>query len=130
MRMALGGRAKLILVGLGLFGLVFGWQGISYWWKYAYSRGTRTGVIRKISVKGSPVCKYLSGELALQGAVAGQAAEIFQFSVDNKSDDNPIVKELHDAERNGTRVTLDYRQDRPIWWRCNPNEYFITKVEK
>jgi hypothetical protein len=128
--MLLGRKAKLALVVLGLFGILSAWQGLTYWWKYAYSRGTRTGVIRKISVKGSPVCKYLSGELALQGGVPGQAAEVFQFSVDNKSDDNPIVQQLHEAERNGTRITLDYRQDKSIWWRCNPNEYFITKVEK
>jgi hypothetical protein len=128
--MVLGRKSKLVLVGVGLVGLVGAWQGISYWWKYAYSRGTRTGVIRKISIKGSPVCKYLSGELALQGAVPGQPAEIFSFSVDDKSDGNPIVLQLHEAERAGTRVTLSYRQDGTFWWRCNPAEYYIIKVEK
>jgi hypothetical protein len=128
--MALGRKGKLILVALGFVGLIGAWQGITFWWKYGYSRGTRTGVVRKISVKGTPFCKYLAGELALQGAAPGQPADIFQFSVDDKSDSNPIVQQLHDAERNGTRVTLDYRQDGTFWWRCSPSEYFVVKVEK
>jgi hypothetical protein len=128
--MAMKRKTLLILVLLGLVALVAGEQGIAYWWHYGYSRGTRTGIIRKISVKGNPVCKYLAGELALQGGQLGQPQEIFNFSVDDKSDSNPLVQQLHDAERQGTRVTLDYRQDRNIWWRCNPAEYFITKVEK
>ncbi len=123
-------KTKVILVLLALVGLVAAEQGVSFWWRYGYSRGTRTGVIRKISVKGTPVCKYLAGELALQGGQLGQPQEIFNFSVDDKADSNPIVQQLHDAERNGTRVTLDYRQDGKFWWRCNPAEYFITKVEK
>src|SRR5262245_10687556 len=113
--MALGRKAKLVLVGLGLVGIIGAWQGISFWWKYGYSRGTRTGVIRKISVKGSPVCKYLAGELALQGAAAGQPVDIFEFSVDDKSDGNPLVQNLHEAERSGARVTLTYRQDGKFW---------------
>ncbi len=123
-------RTKLILVLLGLVGLVAAEQGISFWWHYGYSRGTRTGVIRKISVKGTPVCKYLAGEMALQGGQLGQPAEIFNFSVDDRSDSNPIVQQLHEAEKSGARVTLDYRQDKKMWWRCTPSEYFITKVEK
>jgi len=123
-------KTKLILVLLALVALVGGEQGISFWWHYGFSRGTRTGVIRKISVKGSPVCKYLAGELALQGGSIGQPAEVFNFSVDDHADSNPIVQQLHEAEKNGARITLDYRQDGKFWWRCNPNEYFITKVEK
>jgi hypothetical protein len=119
-------KTKLILVLVGLVALVGAEQGISFWWHTGFSRGTRTGVIRKISVKGSPVCKYLAGELALQGGGVGQPQEIFNFSVDHHDDANPIVVQLHDAEKNGTRVTLDYRQDGKFWWRCNPNEYFIT----
>ncbi len=128
--MAVSRRGKLILAVLALVFLVGAWQGISYWWNVGYSIGTRTGVVRKISVKGSPVCKYLEGELALQGAAPGQPADIFKFSVDKHRDDNPIVVSLHDAEKTGARVTLHYRQDHPPWYRCNPSEYFITSVEK
>ena len=128
--MALKRRTKTILALLVLVMLVGAWQSLSYWWRYGYSRGTRTGVLRKISVKGSPVCKYLEGELALQGTAPGQPAEIFEFSVDDKSETNPIVQQLHEAERSGARVTLEYRKDHKIWWRCNQSEYFVTRVEK
>ena len=43
---------------------------------------------------------------------------------------NPVVVALKDAEKNGTRVTLDYRQDLHSMYRCTPSEYFVTKVEK
>jgi hypothetical protein len=86
-------------------------------------------VIRKVSVKGPPYCKYLSGEMSLQSA--GLATpEIWEFSVDDDADTNPVVVALHAAEKNGERVTLDYRQDRYSLFRCTPSEYFITKVEK
>jgi hypothetical protein len=128
--MALGWKAKGTLGVLALLALVSAWQGLRYWWNYGYSRGTRTGVIRKISVKGPPYCKYLSGELVLQTAQVGQAADVWEFSVDDRHDGNPIVQALHDAEKSATKVTLDYRQDKNMWWRCTPSEYFITKVEK
>ena len=43
--MALGWKSKGILGVLALVLLVGAWQGLRYWWNYAYSRGTRTGVI-------------------------------------------------------------------------------------
>jgi hypothetical protein len=128
--MALPRKAKIVLAVLALLALVAAWQYLSFLFHYGYSNGTRTGVLRKVSVKGPPYCKYLEGELALQGGNMGQPTEVFKFSVDNHSDDQLVVQGLHAAERDGTRVTLTYRQDRPMWWRCNPSEYFITKVEK
>src|SRR5262245_59454301 len=110
-------------VGVGLFALVGvlgAWQGLSYWWHHGYSSGERTGVVRKLSVKGSPVCKYAEGELALIGSGIGQNVEIFKFSVDDHSDASPVMKKLRDAERAGARVTLHYRQDLHTWWRCTP----------
>jgi hypothetical protein len=106
-------KVVLILIPIGLLligGLV---QGIQYWWRHAYSVGERTGVLRKISVKGSPVCKYLAGELVLAGNLPG-AGETWEFTVDDKDEKNPIVTALHEAERGGGRVTLKYRQDKPI----------------
>jgi hypothetical protein len=135
-------KVKIGLVILGVFALVGLWQWASYAFKKGYSRGSRTGVVRKVSVKGPPYCKYLEGELALQGAVPGVAQEIFTFTVDDDGDDNPIVQALKKAEREGTRVTLDYRQDKHIWWRCNDggkptaagaeypdSHYYVVKVE-
>jgi hypothetical protein len=128
--MKIGPRVK---IGLGIFAIVAllgGWQGIRFWWYHGYSTGERTGTVRKMSVKGSPICKYAEGELALTGSMPGQNVEIFTFSVDNQHESNPLMKQLKEAERSGTRVTLHYRQDLKSWWRCTPHEYFITSVEK
>ncbi len=100
------------------------------WWFRGYSTGSRTGTVRKVSVKGPPYCKYLSGEMVLQGGTPGQAPEVWEFSVDDDSDKNPVVVALNQAEKSGERVTLKYRQDLHSLFRCTPSEYFITAVEK
>jgi hypothetical protein len=128
--MKLGRRFKIAIAIVGVLGVLAAWQGFRYWWYHGYSRGERTGVLRKLSVKGSPVCRYAEGELALTGSAPGQNVEVFTFSVDDQSDSNPTMKQLREAERAGTRVTLHYRQDLKSWWRCTPHEYFITSVEK
>ncbi len=128
--MKIGPRVK---IGLGVFAVVAllaAWQGIRFWWYHGYSTGERTGVVRKFSVKGTPMCKYAEGELALTGANQTQNVEVWTFSVDDRSDANPIMKQIREAERSGQRVTLHYRQDLKSWWRCTPNEYFVTSVEK
>jgi hypothetical protein len=137
-------KVKIAGVLLGLLALVGLWQSASFFlFRKGYSKGSRTGVVRKISVKGPLYCKYLEGEMALQGGVPGIAQEIFRFTVDDESDSNPIVQALKTAEREGKRVTVDYRQDKPIWWRCNDggkptgtvepalvdSHYYIVKVE-
>lgn len=136
-------KAKIALVFVGLLALVGLWQFATFEFKYGYSKGSRTGVVRKVSIKGPPYCKYLEGEMALQGGVMGMQQEIFRFTVDDHSDNNPIVQSLRKAEKDGTRVTLDYRQDKPIWWRCNDggkpetasdpdlkdSHYYVIKVE-
>ena len=127
--MALGRNTKITLAILAVVGVLCAWQGFRYWWYHGYSVGERTGVIRKIAVKGSPVCKYLEGELALSSANNVTQQEVWVFSIDDHSDKNPMMKQLRDAERDGTRVTLHYRQDLKSWWRCTPEEYFVTSVE-
>ena len=123
-------KIYLILAPIALLLLFIAWKGARYWWYHAYSRGTRTGIIRKVSIKGPPYCKYLSGEMALQGTLPGQATEMFEFSVDDDSENSPLVKLLHDAEKKGERVTLSYRQDLHSLYRCTPSEYFVTGLEK
>lgn len=118
-----------ILVPLALVSLVGGWQGIRAWWNHGYSRGSRTGLIRKISVKGSPLCKYLSGEMVPIGTPTGQAPEIWEFSVDDDAPNNAVVMKLHAAEKSAQQVTVDYRQDLGKWWACAPTEYYVTGVE-
>lgn len=131
MRMKIPGKAKIVLVVLGLFGAVALWQYVSYLFKFGYSRGERTGIVRKISVKGPPGCKFLEGEMSLQGATVAQQQDVWNFSVDDDSEGNPLVQQLKKAEHDGSRVTLEYRQDKPMWFRfCNKSEYFITKVQQ
>jgi hypothetical protein len=67
--------------------------------------------------------------MAVQGSGIAQT-EVWEFSVDDDSDKNPVVVKLKAAEKSGERVTIDYRQDLNQWWRCTPYEYFATGVEK
>lgn len=127
--MALGKKSIMILVPIALVLLFVGYEAARVWWYRGYSVGARTGVIRKLSVRGPPYCKYLAGELILQGTQPGQPVETWEFSVDDDSDKNPLVKQLHEAEKSGERITLDYRQDLHSLFRCTPSEYFVTKTE-
>jgi hypothetical protein len=127
--MAVGRRGQAILGVVALLVLALSFVTLKLWWYRGYSRGSRTGIVRKVSVKGPPYCKYLSGEMAVQGNGLAQI-EIWEFSIDDDSDKNPLVKQLKDAERSGDRVTIDYRQDLNQWYRCTPSEYFVIGVEK
>jgi len=129
--MAMSRKAK-VLLGLLPVALIVvwqGWRGIEFLWYRGYSVGTRTGVVRKVSVKGPPYCKYMSGEMMMQGSLPGMPFESWEFSVDDDRPESPVVKALHDAERKGERITLQYRQDRKSLFRCTPSEYFVTGVE-
>ena len=129
--MAIAKKKLFILVPIALVLLAVFVEGARVWWFRGYSKGSRTGIVRKISIKGSPTCKYFSGELALQGAGPAQAPEIWEFSIDGADDEkNPLVGALKDAEKSGGRVTLNYRQDLHSLFRCTPSEYFVTGVEK
>ena len=123
---------KAFFIGIPvLLLLVFvSFEALRVWWYRGYSKGSRTGVVRKVSVKGPPYCKYLSGEMALQGGVPGQEQEVWEFSLDDDSEKNPSVHSLKEAEKTGERVTLDYRQDLHSLFRCTPSEYFVTGVSK
>ena len=128
--MALGRKGKVILALVGAVVIFVGVEALRVWWFRGYSHGNRTGVVRKVSVKGPPYCKYVSGEIVLQGTVPGTPAEIWEFSVDDEREDGAIMKALKEAERGGSRITLQYRQDLHSLFRCTPSEYFVTGVEK
>lgn len=117
------------MIPLAAIALWQGWRGIQYVWYRGYSRGTRTGVIRKLSIKGPPFCKYMLGEMVLQGSMPGMPYETWEFSVDDERPGSAILKSLHEAERSGSRVTLEYRQDKKALFRCTPSEYFVTSLE-
>src|SRR5260370_39691281 len=103
--MKLGPRLKIALAIVGVLTLLAGWQGFRFWWYHGYSTGERTGVLRKLSVKGSPICKYADGGLALTRAQPGHAADGWTFFGDDHSTANPIMKDLREAESARTHIT-------------------------
>ena len=124
-------KFKIFLGFFGIIALVALYQVGRFYYYYGYSKGTRSGYVRKVSLKGPPYCKYIVGELVLQrGGDLAQGTEVLEFSVDTRNEESQIVKDLRVAERSGQLATLRYRQDLNMWWRCAPTEYFITGVEK
>ncbi len=123
-------KVRLALAPIALILLVVAYEGLRVWWYRAYSTGSRTGVIRKVTVKGPPYCKYLSAEMVVQTGGITNAADVWEFSVDDDSPTTPVVVALMEAEKKGERVTVDYRQDLHSLFRCTPSEYFATKVER
>jgi hypothetical protein len=129
--MAMPRKVKVILalVPVAFVLLVVAYEGLRVWWYRGYSVGSRTGVVRKVTVKGPPYCKYLSAEMVVQTGGLTTAADVWEFSVDDDSPTNAVVVALKNAEKKGERVTIDYRQDLHSLFRCTPSEYFATKVE-
>jgi hypothetical protein len=123
-------KVRLVLAPILLVLLFVGFQGLRFWWYRGYSKGTRTGVIRKVTEKGPPYCKYLSAEMVVQTGGITNAADVWEFSVDDDAPTSPVVVALKAAEKSGERVTVDYRQDLNALYRCTPSEYFVTKVER
>jgi hypothetical protein len=123
-------KVRLVLAPIAMVLLLAAFLGGRYWWYRGYSKGTRTGVIRKVTEKGPPYCKYLSAEMVVQTGGITSAADVWEFSVDDDAPTAPVVVALRAAEKTGERVTIDYRQDLGSLYRCTPSEYFATKVEK
>ena len=130
MTMSRRSKVLLILLPFAALSLWLGWRGVLFLWYRGYSIGTRSGVIRKISIKGPPYCKYFSAEMVLQGSLPGMPFETWEFSVDDERPEAPLVKALQEAERRSDRVTVHYRQDRRSLFRCTPSEYFATALER
>lgn len=122
-------KLYLILTPVALVLLIAAWQALRYWYYHGYSHGTRTGIIRKLSLKGSPLCRWVSGEMAIVGTQPGQQPELWEFTIDQSGLDSPIAKKLYDAQRQVKPVTLSYRQDRGKWWACASTEYYVINVE-
>ncbi len=124
-------KFKIFLVLFGIVAMFGLYQTGRYYYYRGYSTGTKTGIVRKVSYKGPPYCKYVMGEMVMQqGANAVQETQVWEFSVDVRDENAPIVKTLREAEKSGKLATLRYRQDLNMWWRCAPTEYFVTDVEK
>lgn len=121
-------RKIALLVPIGIALLLVGWQVVRGWWLHGYSVGSRTGVLRKLSKKGSPLCKYMSGEMVMVGS-AIQSPEAWEFTLDDENPAGTVMKTLEAAVRTAKPVTVRYRQDKGKWWACAPTEYFVTSVE-
>lgn len=117
-------------VVFGILFLIGAWQGLRAWWYHGFSVGTRTGIVRKFSYKGTKLCKYWSGEVALVADGINARPEVWEFTVDAKDENDPLVKSIVAAEATGGRTTLHYRQDKGKWWACAPTEYYVTAVVK
>src|SRR5262245_16159855 len=79
--------------------LVTAWQLLRAWWLRGFSFGSRSGILRKISYTGSPLCKYWHGELMVSNpAVVAGPAEVWDFSVHAEANGDPIIAQLKQAE--------------------------------
>jgi hypothetical protein len=122
---------RLILAGVAVLLLLVGWQLVRAWWYHGVSAGTRSGIVRKLAKKGSPLCRYWMGELVITNTtVIGAVPEVWEFNVDAKSDNDPLIGSLQRAEASGDRTTLRYRQDKGKWWACSNIEYYVTDLSK
>lgn len=102
--------------------------GIFIYWKYyfTYSEGNRTGLLQKLSRKGT-VFKTYEGELVLSSISSTSnvaiASEKFYFSVT----DAAIAKKMEAFE--GKKVKLHYHQKNGVLpWR-GESEYIVDNVE-
>jgi hypothetical protein len=124
-------KGKVILSGVGVLALLVAWQLLRAWWNHGVSAGTRSGIVRKIAKKGSPLCRYWMGELVITNtAVFGAVPEVWEFNVDAKSDADTLIAGLQKAESSGQRATLEFRQDKGKWWACSSIEYYVTGLTK
>jgi hypothetical protein len=130
MALALTKKTKVLLAlaPVALVLLFVGYEALRVWWYRGYSKGSRTGIILKVTEKGPPYCKYLEAEMKV-GGNATMAPESWHFSVDDDSPTSAVVIALKAAEKKQATVTVDYRQDLHSLFRCAETEYFVTKVE-
>lgn len=107
--------ASLVL-GIWLFIFICGW---------AYSEGTRSGILTKVSRKGY-VFKTYEGELYVGGFSQGDGtiipASVFYFSVT----DDKVYHKLDSLQ--GRKVVLTYKQVYKNFFWQGESDYFIHDV--
>lgn len=107
-----------LAIGFWLFVLICG---------MAYSEGTRSGILTKVSKKGY-VFKTFEGELNVGGFSQGDGtiipASIFYFSVQNET----IYRKLDSLQ--GRKVVLTYKQVYKNFFWQGESDYFIHEVRK
>src|SRR5436305_15226712 len=98
LRFLFKGKRSLITVPVRLVAGLLGWLTIDWRWNYGRSLGSRTGVVQKVSVKGSPFCKYVSGEMIPQGLQFAANPTVWEFTLDDNRADDPLFQRLKAAE--------------------------------
>ena len=96
-----------------------------------YSKGTRAGVVMKISKKGT-IFKTWEGQMNLEtfGAIKAEniVSETFEFSIKRGSDE--LIEEIRAASLSGERINLNYKEKFiKVFWRGD-TKYFATGVER
>jgi len=143
LRFVFGGKRAFATVPIVLLGGWVGWKAMVYQWYRGVSIGERTGVITKISHKGSPLCRYESVEMRVgqQAGAAVMGSETWEFTIDDEN--AALIPQLEEAERKQTPITVKYRQDsrdinaQPVappnnlpWRYCVPTSYHATGILK
>ena len=142
LRLLFGGRRAIVTLPVVLVGGYLGARLLDYEWYRGVSEGTRTGVVTKVSRKGTPLCKYESVEMlvGLQPGAAAMGSETWEFTVDAEHAD--LIARLQDAEKDRRPVTIQYRQDttdlnakpappKNLPWRwCVATSYHATDIVK
>ncbi len=117
---------KWLGIGIGLLVLII----LAYFLFGSNSDGTRAGTIVKLSHKGVMI-KTIEGQLNLGGFAydsGSPTSSLWDFSVD--SDQKEVIKALEEANLNGHRVMLYYKEKfYTLPWRGD-TKYFVYKVEK
>lgn len=117
---------KWLGIGIGLIVILL----LVYFLFGSNSKGTRAGTIVKLSEKGV-LFKTTEGQLNLGGLSydsGSPASSLWDFSVD--SGEKEVIKNLEEANLNGHRVMLYYREKfYKLPWR-GETKYFVYKVEK
>jgi hypothetical protein len=117
-----GGGLRFVLMAL-----LLAIAGLSIWtWltlSWAYSEGTRAGILQKFSHRGW-LCKTQEGDLVLaQFPVAGVTPQIWQFSVR----DEAVSAQLERAV--GARVQLHYTEHPGVPSTCFADtRYFVDRI--
>jgi hypothetical protein len=94
-----------------------------------YSNGERIGVITQFSETGL-IWKSWEGHLNVTQTGMNSSVP-FDFSIDNDSPDQKVIKTLDSAAQYGWKVKLVYHETAGKNWLSNRGEtnHFITKVE-
>lgn len=118
------GKFKKILI-ISLLVIIAAWFIYYFICGMTYSRGTRSGILTKVSEKGY-IFKTYEGELNIGGFSQGDGtimpASIFKFSISEKE----VYEKLEASQ--GHKVVLHYRQVMKNFFWQGDTDYFIYEA--